>query len=263
MSERSDHDRVIDLSVQVPRTPEEVWDAIATGPGISSWFVPHEFAEEEGARVRVNFGGGFMDTASVTTWQPPHRLIFHGDGDRALAYEWLVEARDGASCVVRLVCSGFGAGADWDADFHGQSEGWALFLQNLQLHLTHFRGQHGRAITPMAIVTGTRDRAFDALCEALGVSPNLAVGDQLETSAPGAPPLAGRVATVTITAATRAYHLVLQSPAPGTAIVGAEAMDDQVGLSLWLYLYGADAAELPDTVTPFLKALAERLAAKA
>ena len=32
--------RSVQAEVEVPGTPEEVWQAIATGPGISSWFVP-------------------------------------------------------------------------------------------------------------------------------------------------------------------------------------------------------------------------------
>ena len=32
--------RSISVEVEVPGTPEEVWDAIATDPGISKWFVP-------------------------------------------------------------------------------------------------------------------------------------------------------------------------------------------------------------------------------
>src|SRR5439155_990358 len=35
--------RSVQVEVEVPGTPEEVWQAIATGPGISSWFVPTEF----------------------------------------------------------------------------------------------------------------------------------------------------------------------------------------------------------------------------
>ena len=38
--------RSIQVEVEVPGTPEEVWQAIATGPGISSWFVPTEFEEQ-------------------------------------------------------------------------------------------------------------------------------------------------------------------------------------------------------------------------
>ena len=38
--------RSIQVEVEVPGTPEEVWQAIATGPGISAWFVPAEFEEQ-------------------------------------------------------------------------------------------------------------------------------------------------------------------------------------------------------------------------
>jgi uncharacterized protein YndB with AHSA1/START domain len=261
MSERNDQDRVIDLSVEVPGTPEEVWRAIATGPGITSWFVPHEVEEREGGRVRMDFGAGFgEDSARVAAWDPPHRLLLQGKGERALAYEWLVEARAGGSCVVRLVNTGFGPGEDWDADYHGMSEGWPLFLENLRLHLTHFPGQRARAVIPTRMVPGTRDSAFEAVCAALGVPADLAAGDRLQASTAGAPPLAGRVASAATTAGTRAYHLVLDAPAPGTALLTAEAAGDQVALSLWLYLYGPDAAGLPDAWSPFLEALGEQRA---
>ena len=38
-------DRSIRLEVEVVGTPEEVWRAIATGAGISSWYVPHTVEE--------------------------------------------------------------------------------------------------------------------------------------------------------------------------------------------------------------------------
>ena len=40
--------RSVQVEVEVPGTPEEVWQAIATGPGISAWFVPAEFEERDG-----------------------------------------------------------------------------------------------------------------------------------------------------------------------------------------------------------------------
>jgi uncharacterized protein YndB with AHSA1/START domain len=40
--------RSVQVEVEVPGTAEEVWQAIATGPGISSWFVPGEFEERDG-----------------------------------------------------------------------------------------------------------------------------------------------------------------------------------------------------------------------
>ena len=45
--------RSIQVEVEVPGTPEEVWQAIATGPGISSWFAPTEFEERDGKPVAM------------------------------------------------------------------------------------------------------------------------------------------------------------------------------------------------------------------
>src|SRR4051812_44479172 len=49
--------RSVQIEIEVPGTPEEVWQAIATGPGISSWMVPAEFEEKDGkpVAVKMNF----------------------------------------------------------------------------------------------------------------------------------------------------------------------------------------------------------------
>ena len=65
--------RSVQVEFEVPGTPEEVWQAIATGPGISSWFVPTEFEERDGKPVAVkfNFGPGIEPRSVVTAWDPP------------------------------------------------------------------------------------------------------------------------------------------------------------------------------------------------
>jgi uncharacterized protein YndB with AHSA1/START domain len=249
----SEHERVIDLSMEVPGTPEQVWEAIATGPGITSWFVPHEVEGREGGAVRMDFGPGFGEVAAtVAAWEPPHRLVFESEGDQALAHEWLVEARDGTSCVVRLVVSGFGTGADWDAQYDGLSNGWQIFLHNLRLYRTHFAGQYGRAIIPTRMTAGPKDAAFSRLCDALGMSDDLHEGDRLQVAGPGVPALSGTVEGVNVTDATHTYFLLLEDPAPGTAFLTAEGSDDAVVLSLYLYLFGETGAAVKDEWTALL-----------
>jgi uncharacterized protein YndB with AHSA1/START domain len=98
-------------------------------------------------------------TGRVAAWEPPHRIVFDGgEGVPALAFEWTVEARDGGTCVVRLVNSGFGSGEAWDDQFDQLHEGWKLFLLNLRLHLTHFGGQHATATARRSVRSG-RGRA--------------------------------------------------------------------------------------------------------
>jgi len=231
--------RAIDLSVEVPGTPEEVWEAVATGPGISSWFVTCEVVEGDGGTVTMDFGEFGRETAVVTAWEPPSRVVFEGGSDgRRLAYEWLVEARDGGTCVVRLVNSGFGSGEEWDADYDGMTQGWKLFFDNLRLHLTHFRGRHARALTPVATAPGPNRQAWEALCSALGVSPDLQPGDRLEGAGDGVPPLVGTVEGSGRSDTISQYRLLIESPGPGTGLVAAEGGGEQIMLSVWLYLYG-------------------------
>jgi uncharacterized protein YndB with AHSA1/START domain len=249
----SDENRAIDLSVEVPGTPEEVWEAIATGPGITSWFVPHTVEGRAGGEVTMDFGPGYgVATARVTAWEPPHRLVIESEGEYALAYEWLVEARSGSTCVVRLVNSGFGSGDDWDAQYDGLSTGWRFFLESLRLHQERFGGQAARALIPTQMVPGGPDAAVARVCGALGIPADLAAGDRFRTAGSGVPSLSGTVDRVLRLPRATAYLLVLDEPAPGHGLLAAEGSADAVAVSLYLYLYGAGAAELPDTVTPFL-----------
>src|SRR3981081_669928 len=99
--------RSVQVEVEVPGTPEEVWDAIATGPGVSSWFVPADVDESEGGRVVCHFGPGMDSVATTTAWDPPRRFAAEsgdlGPNAPTLATEWIVEARSGGTCVVRVV----------------------------------------------------------------------------------------------------------------------------------------------------------------
>src|SRR5215217_8873910 len=74
--------RSIRVEVEVPGTPEEVWQAIATGPGISSWFVPTEFEEQDGkpVAVKMNFGPGMESRAVLTAWDPPRMFAAESPG---------------------------------------------------------------------------------------------------------------------------------------------------------------------------------------
>ena len=234
-----DENRSIELEVEVVGTPEEVWRAIATGPGISSWYVPHTVEEREGGAATARFGPGpeMLIPGRVAAWEPPRRVVFDGgEGAGGLAFEWLVEARDGGTCVVRLVNTGFGSGEDWDDQYDGMSEGWQLFLLNLKLHLAHFRGQTATALLPTAMWAGPREEAWAALTDQLGIPRAPAVGDRIETSADDAPTLAGTVVDVD----SWRLALLVDQPAPGTAILAVEGDGDHVSVSIWSYLYGAE-----------------------
>jgi uncharacterized protein YndB with AHSA1/START domain len=121
--------RSVQVEFEVPGTPEEVWQAIATGPGISSWFVPAEFEERDGKPVamKFNFGPGIEPRAVVTAWDPPRMFAGEGEvygGSPPIATEWSVEARAGGVCLVRIVHSLFASTDEWDNQLEGAKSGW-------------------------------------------------------------------------------------------------------------------------------------------
>lgn len=135
----------IDLEVEVAGTPEQVWEAIATGAGISAWLQPTEVEEWVGGRFAFDMaaqGLGVNDSGTVTAWQPPHRFATGGVRWQAaeapaalLATEWLVEATSGGRCRVRMVMSGFGSGATWDREIQALTEGMRKAMEQLRSYL--------------------------------------------------------------------------------------------------------------------------------
>ncbi len=139
--------------------------------GISSWYVPNTVEERSGGAATASFGPGpdIQVTGRVAVWEPPRRVVFVGGaGVGGLAFEWMVETREDATCLVRFINTGFGADAEHDVQYDGMTEGWRLFMLNLQLHLQHFAGQTATVVLPMAMWTGPREAAWEALASGLG-----------------------------------------------------------------------------------------------
>jgi uncharacterized protein YndB with AHSA1/START domain len=236
--------RSIALHVEVPAAPEQAWEAIATGPGISAWFVPARVEERVGGAVSLSFGPGMDETGRVTAFEPPRRFAYDApvEGDRRLGYEWTVDERPEGGSVVRLLNRGFGDGPEWDGELAGMDAGWRLFLENLRLHLTHFAGEPCTPVLASASAPGPLDRAWGELTQALGLPAMSAPGDRVAISGSGAPALAGTVERSTDGMLT----LLLEPPDRGVALFAAEGGDDSVALSVWLYPRGGtDASAWP------------------
>jgi uncharacterized protein YndB with AHSA1/START domain len=222
-----------------------VWEAIATGPGISSWFVPTQF---EGDSMRLHFGPGMDTTATVTEWEPPRRFAAEsrdlGPNAPPLATEWIVEARDGGKCVVRVVHSLFASTADWDAQLEGTEEGWPAFFAVLRHYLAHHFGQPSAQVQVMSFTAGTPADAWSALAGPLGLS-GVRAGQRNGKRAPGVPPFAGVVESANESG--HALVVRLEEPAPGVALVGAHDCGGVLAsMSLYLFGPGASAAAKRD-----------------
>ncbi len=245
--------RSTQVEFEVAGTPDEVWQAIASGPGISSWFVPSEFEETDGKPVAViyHFGPGMDIRGDITAWDPPRAFTAQqteswGDAP-PMATEWQVEARAGGVCVVHMVHSLFASTDEWDNQLEGACGGWGGFLSILRVYLKHFRGQRGaimQVTTPIAI---REAEAWETLIAALGVK-GVSVGQRWTTPA-GVSPLGGVVEVITEN--PNDALLRLDSPGPGIAALGTATYPsgDRV-VAMNLYLYGEHAAETVARVTP-------------
>jgi uncharacterized protein YndB with AHSA1/START domain len=247
--------RSVQVEIEVPGTPEEVWQAIASGPGISSWFVPTEFEERDGkpVTVKVTLGPGMEVGAPVTAWEPPRKWVAQSDGmpgSPPIANEWSVEARGGGICVVRIVQSLFASTDDWDNQLEGAAHGWPGFLRTLRIYLTHFRGQRSAAMKWMAPVAGTEAEAWEALTAAVGLK-DVSVG-QRWTAPTGVPALGGVVEYVS----QGPYDALLRldKPGPGVAALGTVNFGGQSMIALNFYLYGNQAAGTITRETPLWEA---------
>src|SRR5215470_12860263 len=234
--------RSVQIEVELPGTPEEVWQVIATGPGISSWFVPTEFEERDGkpVAVKLSFGPGMEIRSEVTHWEPPKMFATKAGlpGSPPIANEWTVEARAGGVCILRIVQSLFASTDDWDNQLEGAKGGLACFLGVLRIYLTHFRGQRSAIMKWMAPVAGTEREAWESLTAALGVK-GLSVGQRC-TAPAGVPAFSGVTEYVT----ENPYDVLVRvdKPGPGVANLSAFNFGGQSMVVLNFYLYGEQAA---------------------
>jgi hypothetical protein len=146
--------------VELPATPEEVWEAVATGPGTASWLFP----EEPGPNDLVES-------------DRPHRFAVRteGEGGYFNAIEFVIEAREGGTAVLRYVHSGVFQDEGWDDQYDAVNSHTDFYLHTLGQYLEHFApktasyvgGGPGGLIGPEASMTPD---AFEKLKSELGAS---------------------------------------------------------------------------------------------
>jgi uncharacterized protein YndB with AHSA1/START domain len=179
---------------EVPASPDEAWAAIASGPGIDSWFMGRsEVQPGPDGTVRTVFGV-YAPELGVTAWDPARRFAYRSgeapDG-RFIAYEFLIEGRAGGSTVLRTVTSGFLPGDDWAEEFEAMTLGGEMYFRTLVEYLSHFAGRFAVPVTAFGPpgTTWARDRAL--LCRALGLPGDPRPGDRAALTRNGTGPIEG------------------------------------------------------------------------
>lgn len=190
------HEFEIREQLEIEATPEQIWQAIATGPGVDSWFMGHSTIESGLGGHNKMDAGGFTLESTVTAWDPPHRFAFKEDSpgpDGALhAFEYLIEGRDGGSTVLKFVHSGF-LGDDWEAEYDALRKGDLIYIQKLAQYLKHFPGRVAAPIGGFGGQLADKEKAWETIRAGLGLSGPVAVGEKVRLTPTGLQPLDGVV----------------------------------------------------------------------
>ena len=238
--------RSVQVETEVPGTPEQVWKAIGSAEGISSWFVPARIdtdANGQPKQLVLHFGPGMDSVKDITVWDPPHRFAAEGElgpGAPKMATEWIVEGRSGGTCIVRVVHHLFASTDDWDDQLEGMESGWPAFFNILRLWLTHFQGRPGSSFNVMGTSSDSEPDVWRSLLATLGLT-NSSPGAPIQTPA-DSPQLTGVVETVGIAKHPNGMLLRIDGPAPGILSMGAHTMGGMTCAVFCFYFYGERAA---------------------
>ncbi|KDN18583.1 SRPBCC family protein [Amycolatopsis rifamycinica] len=180
-------------------TPEQVWEAIATGPGVDSWFMGRTEVEGgTGGTIRGAFGA-YRPEYRIHEWEPAEKLAYASEtapDGRRIAYEFLIEGRAGGSTVIRCVTSGFLPGDDWEDEFEAMTAGGAMFFRTLVEYVTHFAERVAVPVTAFGPPVGDWAEAWVRLGHALGLRTRPAEGDRVRVGHAGRAPRDGVVYAV-------------------------------------------------------------------
>ncbi|HEX4092465.1 MAG TPA: SRPBCC domain-containing protein [Trebonia sp.] len=173
-------------------TPDQVWQAITTGPAVDSWLMGKTEVDSDGKTATFDMFGNVARSA-ITTWEPGRQYATVEDKNpdgTFMAMEWLIESRDGGGTVVRFVHSGL-LGDDWEAEYNGLSVGDNAYMKKLAVYLKHFAPR--TANVSVFLPGPVAKDPWAAMTAALGVGADAADGQRASLSVPGIEPVDGTV----------------------------------------------------------------------
>jgi uncharacterized protein YndB with AHSA1/START domain len=171
--------------IELPATPEQVWEAIATGPGNLRWLFPMEIEPWVGGMVS-------RGPSTVAVWDPPQHFSSRYQNETfSHGLDYFIEARDDDSTVLRTVIRWAESGtfddgwAIWNdaADKHGE-----FYQHTLGQYLRYFVGCPATYVQVEQPDAAKAD-AFIVLRRALGLTEDVAAGDSVHVVLPGFDPL--------------------------------------------------------------------------
>jgi uncharacterized protein YndB with AHSA1/START domain len=134
--------RALTREIEIAAPVDAVWKALTDAEELTRWFP--QFARVQpgaGGRLWRAWQWGEEIEERIERWEPNVHLRSVGltGAWKAIVTDYHLTGRDGTT-VLRVVSSGFGDDADWDALYDAFGGGWDFELRGLQHYLDHHAG---------------------------------------------------------------------------------------------------------------------------
>ncbi|MGH2710852.1 MAG: SRPBCC family protein [Actinomycetota bacterium] len=181
--------------IAVGATPEQAWQAVATGEGMDAWFMGHnEIEPKEGGAVKTvapNWTGG----GTVTTWDPPNRFAYRtetAEDGAFMSFDYRIESTDKGDTSIKWTHTGM-LGDNWEAEYEAMNEGDTAYFHKLGEYLSHFFGRKATPVETYGPEVHVREKGMELMREGLGLTEEVEIGDPVKLTPAGIEPIEGVV----------------------------------------------------------------------
>ena len=176
-------------------------------------------------------------------------------GKRPLFVDFFLEG-SGGTTTLRLVQSGFGPEADFDAEYDGISSGWPIELRALRHYLANHRGQDRLVAWSQWTTQLSPEAAWQKLTGegglALGGLHKLKKGEAYSVDVPGAGPIAGNMV---FAPSEREFAGTAKNLRNGWFRVHCDSWGGATNIWLWLGVYDVPSAQVESYERAFDKVI--------
>lgn len=255
----SESGRQVTMELDLDARLEDAWRALTDARELTRWFpLAAQVDGRTNGTMVWDWGEKFHWATRIELWEPPRRLRLVQETDRpydvegnpmtdgsvpsaAIHIEFSLETHQGKT-RLRLVHSGFGAGAAWDDELEGVRNGWGFELRGLAHYLARHRGRDRHVGWATLSSDASHSTIWQRLLGPGGYSIEakaLAAGEQYTVRAPDGTRLSG---VILVHQPERELAGTVQELDAGVFRLGTWSAGGAVGVTVWVATWSQDHA---------------------
>ena len=181
--------------IEVDATPEQAWQAVATGEGMDAWFMgTNEIDPREGGKIRT-VTPTWEEEATVTTWDPPNRFAYRtelADDGAYMTFDYRIGRGEKGNTAIKWTHQGV-LGDNWENEYEAMAEGDEAYFHKLGVYLTHFFGRKATPVETYGPEVHDREQALKLFRTGLGLGGPVEVDEKVRLTPEGIAPIDGVV----------------------------------------------------------------------